>query len=88
MPEGELKGKVGKIISPPWARPTISVEAAKGQLGYYVVSDGADKPWRLHVRSASFLNLQGIETMCKGGLIADVVAVIGSLDIVLGEVDR
>jgi NADH-quinone oxidoreductase subunit D len=88
MPEGELKGKVGKIIRPPVGEAYYSVEAAKGQLGYYIVSDGADKPWRLHVRSPSFLNLQGIETMSKGGLIADVVAVIGSLDIVLGEVDR
>ena len=88
MPEGELKGKVGKIIRPPVGEAYYSVEAAKGQLGFYLVSDGTDKPWRLHVRSPSFLNLQGIETMSKGGLIADVVAVIGSLDIVLGEVDR
>jgi len=57
-------------------------------LGFYIVSDGGDKPYRVHVKSPSFVNLQGIETMCKGNLIADVVAVIGSLDIVLGEVDR
>jgi NADH-quinone oxidoreductase subunit D len=88
MPEGELKGKVGKIIRPPVGEAYYTVEAAKGQLGYYIVSDGGDKPWRVHVKSPSFVNLQGIETMCKGGLIADVVAVIGSLDIVLGEVDR
>lgn len=88
MPEGELKGKVGKIIRPPVGEAYYTVEAAKGQLGYYIVSDGGEKPWRVHVKSPSFVNLQGIETMCKGGLIADVVAVIGSLDIVLGEVDR
>lgn len=88
MPEGELKGKVGKIIRPPVGEAYYTVEAAKGQLGYYIVSDGGEKPWRVHVRSPSFVNLQGIETMCRGGLIADVVAVIGSLDIVLGEVDR
>jgi len=88
MPEGELKGKVGKIIRPPVGEAYFSVEAAKGQLGYYIVSDGGDKPYRVHVKSPSFINLQSIETMCKGGLVADVVANIGSLDIVLGEVDR
>jgi len=88
MPEGELKGKVGRIIRPSMGEAYFTVEAAKGQLGYYIVSDGAEKPWRVHVRAPSFINLQGMETMCKGGLIADVVAVIGSIDIVLGEVDR
>jgi len=88
MPEGELRGKVGKIIRPPVGEAYFSVEAAKGQLGYYIVSDGGDKPYRVHVKSPSFINLQSIETMCKGGLVADVVANIGSLDIVLGEVDR
>lgn len=88
MPEGDLKGKVGRIIRPPAGEAYFSVEAAKGQLGFYLVSDGGEKPWRLHIKSPSFINLQGIETMCRGGLIADVVAVIGSLDIVLGEVDR
>jgi NADH-quinone oxidoreductase subunit D len=88
MPEGELRGKVGRIIRPPAGEAYYTVEAAKGQLGYYVVSDGGEKPWRVHVKSPSFVNLQGIETMSRGGLIADVVANIGSLDIVLGEVDR
>jgi NADH-quinone oxidoreductase subunit D len=88
MPEGELKGKVSRIIRPPMGEAYFTVEAAKGQLGYYIVSDGAEKPWRVHVRAPSFINLQGMETMCRGGLIADVVAVIGSIDIVLGEVDR
>ncbi len=88
MPEGELRGKVSRIIRPPVGEAYFTVEAAKGQLGYYIVSDGAEKPWRVHVRAPSFINLQGMETMCKGGLIADVVAVIGSIDIVLGEVDR
>lgn len=88
MPEGELRGKVSKIIRPPMGEAYFTIEAAKGQLGFYIVSDGGDKPYRVHVKSPSFVNLQGIETMCKGNLIADVVAVIGSLDIVLGEVDR
>jgi NADH-quinone oxidoreductase subunit D len=65
-----------------------AVESPRGEMGYYVVSDGSPKPYRVHVRAPSFANLQALETMCKGRLIADVVAAIGSIDIVLGEVDR
>ena len=65
-----------------------SVEAPHGMMSYYVVSDGTAKPYRVHMRNADFANLQALETMCKGRLIADVVAVIGSLDIVLGAIDR
>ncbi len=64
------------------------VECGHGQMGYYVVSDGTAKPWRVHMRYPSFATLQALETMCKGGMLADVVAVIGSIDIVLGEIDR
>ncbi len=64
------------------------IECGHGQVGYYVVSDGTAKPWRVHMRYPSFATLQALETMCKGGLLADVVAVIGSIDIVLGEIDR
>jgi NADH-quinone oxidoreductase subunit D len=65
-----------------------AVESPRGEMGYYVVSDGSPKPYRVHVRAPSFVNLQALETMCKGRLIADVVAAIGSIDIILGEVDR
>ncbi len=64
------------------------IECGHGQMGYYVVSDGSAKPYRVHMRYPSFPTLQAIETMCKGRLIADLVAVIGSIDIVLGEIDR
>ncbi|MBT9330569.1 NADH dehydrogenase (quinone) subunit D [Acidipila sp. 4G-K13] len=64
------------------------VESPRGEMGYYVVSDGTAKPYRVHMRNPSFATLQALETMCKGKLIADVVAVIGSIDIVLGEIDR
>ena len=64
------------------------IEAGHGQTGYYVVSDGAAKPYRVHMRYPSFATLQALETMCKGRMLADVVAVIGSIDIVLGEIDR
>jgi NADH-quinone oxidoreductase subunit D len=64
------------------------IESPRGQMGYYVVSDGTAKPYRVHMRNPSFATLQAIETMCKGRLLADLVAVIGSIDIVLGEIDR
>ena len=65
-----------------------AVESPRGEMGYYVVSDGTAKPYRVHMRNPSFATLQALQTMCAGRLIADVVAVIGSIDIVLGEIDR
>jgi NADH-quinone oxidoreductase subunit D len=65
-----------------------SVESPKGELGFYLVSDGSNKPWRFRVRPPSFINLSALSTMVQGRLVADVVAIIGSIDIVLGEVDR
>jgi NADH-quinone oxidoreductase subunit D len=65
-----------------------AVESPRGELGFYVVSDGTAKPYRVHVRGPSFANLQSLPPMCEGKLIADVVAAIGSIDIVLGEIDR
>ncbi len=65
-----------------------SVESPRGEMGYYIVSDGTAKPFRVHMRNPSFATLQALETMCKGRLLADVVSVIGSIDIVLGEIDR
>jgi NADH-quinone oxidoreductase subunit D len=65
-----------------------AIESPRGEMGYYVVSDGTAKPYRVHMRNPSFATLQALETMCKGRLLADVVSVIGSIDIVLGEIDR
>jgi NADH-quinone oxidoreductase subunit D len=65
-----------------------AVESPRGEMGYYVVSDGTAKPYRVHMRSACLANLQLLPKMCQGRLIADVVAAIGSIDIVLGEIDR
>jgi len=73
MPKGEAYGRV---------------EGPKGELGFYVVSDGSDNPWRYHVRAPSFINLTGLREMCLGEKVADLVAILGSIDIVLGEVDR
>ena len=64
------------------------IESGHGQVGYYVVSDGTAKPYRVHMRYPGFTTLQALETMCKGRMLADLVAVIGSIDIVLVEIDR
>jgi NADH-quinone oxidoreductase subunit D len=81
-----------KIVTEGFAVPAgevyQSVEAGHGPTGYYVVSDGTAKPYRVHMRYPSFATLQALETMCQGRMLADVVAVIGSIDIVLGEIDR
>ncbi|MFU8856045.1 MAG: NADH dehydrogenase (quinone) subunit D [Deferrisomatales bacterium] len=81
-----------KLMSDGYKAPVgdvyMSVEASKGELGYYLVSDGTEKPWRFRVRPPCFVNLQALEPMILGRMVADVVAVIGSLDIVLGEIDR
>jgi NADH-quinone oxidoreductase subunit D len=66
----------------------LPIESPRGEMGYYVVSDGTAKPYRVHMRSPSFANLQTLRTMCEGRLLADVVAAIGSIDIILGDVDR
>jgi NADH-quinone oxidoreductase subunit D len=65
-----------------------AIESPRGEMGYYVVSDGTAKPYRVHMRSPSFANLQTLSKMCEDRLIADVVAAIGSIDIILGEIDR
>jgi NADH-quinone oxidoreductase subunit D len=65
-----------------------AIESPRGEMGYYVVSDGTAKPYRVHMRSPSYVNLQALPKMCENRLIADVVAAIGSIDIVLGEIDR
>jgi NADH-quinone oxidoreductase subunit D len=65
-----------------------TIESGHGTMGYYVVSDGTAKPYRVHMRYPSFASLQALESMCQGRMLADVVAVIGSIDIVLGEIDR
>ena len=75
-------------FQPPVGEVYASVEASKGELGFYIVSDGSNRPYRFRIRTPSFANLSALPAMIEGGLIADVISAIGSIDIVLGEVDR
>jgi NADH-quinone oxidoreductase subunit D len=81
-----------KIITEGFAVPEgevyQAVESPRGEMGYYVVSDGTAKPYRAHMRAACLANMQTLPKMCEGRLLADVIAAIGSIDIVLGEIDR
>jgi NADH-quinone oxidoreductase subunit D len=65
-----------------------AVEAPKGEFGVYLVSDGTDKPYRCHIRAPGFAHLQALDAMSRGHMLADTVAIIGSLDVVFGEIDR
>lgn len=87
--EGDLKAKVSRVIRPPEGEAYFSVECPKGELGYYIIADGKNQnAYRCHVRPPSFVNLSALPDLVKGHLVSDMVAIIGTIDIVLGEVDR
>jgi len=88
IPAGPIMARVGKVLKPPRGEVYHSIEGPKGILGYYIVSDGSIQPYRVRIRPPSFINLQALDKMIRGHLVTDVVAIIGTLDIVLGEVDR
>ena len=89
IPGGEIQtGKAQYQVRVPAGESYGRVENPKGELGFYVISTGKPNPWRYHVRAPSFINLTGMAEMCRGYKVADVVATLGSIDIVLGEVDR
>jgi len=89
IPEGEIQaGKKQYSARVPAGQAYGRVENPKGELGYYVVSDGTANPYRYHIRAPSFINLTALGKMCTGYKVADTVTILGSIDIVLGEVDR
>ncbi|KAA3648342.1 MAG: NADH-quinone oxidoreductase subunit D [Chloroflexi bacterium] len=89
IPDGDfLTGKNPYQVRVPAGEAFGRVEGPKGEIGFYVVSNGKANPWRYHVRAPSFINLTALEKMCIGSKVADVVVVLGSVDIILGEVDR
>jgi NADH:ubiquinone oxidoreductase subunit D len=89
LPGGEIQtGKPQYQVRVPAGESYGRVESPKGELGFYIISTGRPNPWRYHVRAPSFINLTPYGHMCVGQKIADIVAILGSIDIVLGEVDR
>jgi len=86
--KGLQAGRAPRMWKPPAGDAYGRIESPKGELGFYLVSDGSPKPYRYHVRPPSFVNLTILEDMCLGQKIADAVIILGSVDIVLGEVDR
>lgn len=88
MPEGELKCKTQLKLKVPEGEVYYHIEGARGDLGVYIISDGSDKPYRLRWRAPSFINLGALDQMTRGYKVADVIAILGSVDIILGEVDR
>ncbi len=89
LPEGDFKAKVPRVLKAEKGREIYHrIESAKGELGYYIVGDGSDKPYRLHVRAPSFVNLMALPIISNGGKLQDIIANIATLDPVLGESDR
>lgn len=88
IPEGDIASAIPKRIRPNAGDVYVRSESPRGEIGFYIISDGTTSPYRVKARSPAFVNLSVAPEICKGYMIADVVAIIGSIDIVLGEVDR
>lgn len=88
LPEGDIKAKVPKMVTPPKGEVYSRIESPKGELGFYIVSDGKPKPYRLKIRSPCFFNLGALAPMGEGAKIADLVSINASIDGVMGEVDK
>ena len=88
MPEGEHTARVPRVIKPAEGEVYASVESSRGETGVHLVSDGSDKPYRMHYRGPSLYALQALEDVLPGYLLADVCMIIGSTDVMLGETDR
>ncbi len=88
IPNGDVSSAIPKRVKPPAGQIYSRVENPRGELGYFIISDGSVNPTRVKVRAPSFVNMEVFGELCKGHMIADVVAILGSIDIVLGEIDR
>lgn len=88
LPEGDVASAIPKRIKPPIGQVYARVENPRGELGYFIISDGSVNPFRVKVRAPSFVNLGVMDVLCRGHMVADIIAILGSVDIVLGEVDR
>jgi NADH-quinone oxidoreductase subunit D len=88
LPEGNVQSAIPKRIRPDAGEVYVRTETPKGELGYYLISDGTASPFRVKVKAPCFVNLSALPAMSRGAMIADIVAILGSVDIVLGEVDR
>ncbi len=88
LPDGEVMAKVPRVLKPPAGDVYSRIESPRGEVGVYLVSDGGPNPYRVKWRAPSFVHLESLPIMCRGHMVADVVANIGSIDIILGEVDR
>jgi len=88
IPPGDVQSAVPKRIRPEASEVYVRTETPKGELGYYIIADGTTSPYRVKVRPPTFVNLSILPAISRGAMIADVIAILGSIDIVLGEVDR
>ncbi len=87
-PPGDIQGKVPRTLRPPAGEAYARIEGPKGELGFYLISDGSEKPYRWRVRAPSFVNLTPLAEMCRGHKVADLIIIFGSIDITMAEVDR
>ena len=88
LPEGDISANVRRIIRPPKGEVFVRTESPRGDLAVFLVSDGTDTPYRVKVRAPSFANLQALNHMLKSAYLADAVLILGSIDVIMGEVDR
>ena len=86
--EGDVQSAVPKKIRPSPGDVYVRSESPRGEIGFYIISDGSTSPYRVKARSPAFVNLSVLPEIVRGGMVADAVAIVGSIDIVLGEVDR